>query len=313
MLLSLIVPVYNRPDEIAELLGSLTRQSYRESYEIIIVEDGSTRTCETIIDRYYYQLSNLRYITMLNGGPSRARNRGAQEAMGEYLLILDSDVVLPEGYLSSVAEAIRSTNADAFGGPDAAAPDFDDMQHAISYAMTSWLTTGGIRGGKAQGMEQFKPRSYNMGVRRIIFDSLGGFAEDMRYGEDIDLSLRLIKAGARVHLFAESFVYHKRRIDLVQFFWQVHHSGQARIELERRHPGSTKLVHYLPTVFTIGVVLCLLSIIGTAPLSLYALVLFVDAYSKLSRLKRAAWAVLASFVQLLGYGSGFIRAKFIKR
>lgn len=308
MLLSLIIPVYNRPEEISELLGSLTRQSYREAYEIIIVEDGSTRTCEAVIDRYHYQLNNLKYITIPNGGPSRARNRGAQEAMGEYLLILDSDVVLPEGYLSSVAEGIRRTYADAFGGPDAAAPDFDDMQHAVSYAMTSWLTTGGIRGGN-EGMEQFKPRSFNMGVKRSVFASLGGFAEDMRYGEDIDLSLRLIKSGASVRLFKDAFVYHKRRINLEQFFWQVHHSGQARIELEHRHPNSTKLVHYLPAVFTIGVVLCLLSIVGTAPLSLYALVLFVDAYSRLSSLRRATWAVLASFVQLLGYGSGFIRAK----
>lgn len=307
MLLSIIVPVYNRPDEVRELLDSLTRQLMLD-YEVIIVEDGSTLSCEREVERFRSLLPAVQYLRILNSGPSVARNRGAERASGEYLLILDSDVVLPSGYLEAVQRGIYGTRADAFGGPDAASPDFTPMQQAVNYAMTSWLTTGGIRGGSADAMEQFKPRTFNMGCGRELFLRLGGFAEDMRYGEDIDFSLRLIEAGASVRLFPDAFVYHKRRVDLSKFFMQVHHSGMARIALEARHPGSTRLVHYLPALFTMISALCLLSVVGCAPLLLYALLLLVDAKQRSGRWDVAVRAVPASFVQLWGYGSGFIRA-----
>lgn len=307
MLLSIIVPVYNRPDELRELLASLASQQMLD-YELIVVEDGSTLSSESEIERYRPILPSVQYVYILNGGPSRARNVGAQIAKGEYLLILDSDVVLPQGYLRAVQKGIYRTKADAFGGPDAASPDFSAMQQAVSYAMTSWLTTGGIRGGSAEGMEQFKPRSFNMGCRRELFLGLGGFAEDMRYGEDIDLSLRLIASGASVYLLREAFVYHKRRVDLSKFFMQVYHSGAARIELETRHPGSTKLVHYLPALFTIISALCLLSIVGIGPLMIYGLLILLDAKFGSGRWDVALRAVPASFVQLWGYGTGFIFA-----
>lgn len=307
MLLSIIVPVYNRPDEVRELLDSLTRQLMLD-YEVIIVEDGSTLSCEREVERFRSLLPAVQYLRILNSGPSVARNRGAERASGEYLLILDSDVVLPSGYLEAVQRGIYGTRADAFGGPDAASPDFTPMQQAVNYAMTSWLTTGGIRGGSADAMEQFKPRTFNMGCRRELFLRLGGFAEDMRYGEDIDFSLRLIEAGASVRLFPDAFVYHKRRVDLSKFFMQVHHSGMARIALEARHPGSTRLVHYLPALFTMISALCLLSVVGCAPLLLYALLLLIDAKQRSGRWDVAVRAVPASFVQLWGYGSGFIRA-----
>lgn len=307
MLLSIIVPVYNRPDEVRELLDSLTRQLMLD-YEVIIVEDGSTLSCEREVERFRSLLPAVQYLRIPNSGPSVARNRGAERASGEYLLILDSDVVLPSGYLEAVQRGIYGTRADAFGGPDAASPDFTPMQQAVNYAMTSWLTTGGIRGGSADAMEQFKPRTFNMGCGRELFLRLGGFAEDMRYGEDIDFSLRLIEAGASVRLFPDAFVYHKRRVDLSKFFMQVHHSGMARIALEARHPGSTRLVHYLPALFTMISALCLLSVVGCAPLLLYALLLLVDAKQRSGRWDVAVRAVPASFVQLWGYGSGFIRA-----
>lgn len=301
MLLSIIVPVYNRPDEVSELLESLTKQSMLD-YEVVIVEDGSTITCESVVERYRSALPSVQYLRIANSGPSGARNRGAERSRGDYLLILDSDVVLPDGYLQAVQSGIYDTGADAFGGPDAASPDFSPMQQAVSYAMTSFLTTGGIRGGSADAMEQFKPRTFNMGCRRDLFRRLGGFAEDMRYGEDIDFSLRLVESGAKVRLFPEAFVYHKRRVDLRKFFMQVHHSGMARIALEARHPNSTKIVHYLPAVFT------LLSIIGSPLLCVYALALLLDAKRTSGRWDVAVRAVPASFVQLWGYGSGFIRA-----
>lgn len=308
--LSIIIPVYNRPDELDELLSSLCNQTYyHQDYEIIVIEDGSTLSSEQIVNRYGYTLRNLRYIEIPNGGPSKARNIGAREARGEYLIILDSDVVLPEKYIEEVIRGLERTDADAFGGPDAAAPHFTPMQHAISYAMTSIFTTGGIRGGSAKAMERFKPRTFNMGVRRQLFERLGGFSEDMRYGEDIDFSLRMLKAGAKVELLPEAFVYHKRRVNLEQFFQQVRHSGQARIELEKRHPESLRLVHLLPTAFLIVLLLAIVSTTICYIVVLYALLLFVDACSKTKSIAIALRAVVASFVMLIGYGIGFIEAK----
>lgn len=310
MKLSIIIPVYNRPDEIDDLLSSLSSQThYYKDYEVIVVEDGSTIDCENVVYRHGYNIRDLRYIKVPNGGPSRARNIGAREARGEYLVILDSDVILPEQYIEEVIRGLEHTGADAFGGPDAAAPNFSAMQQAVSYAMTSIFTTGGIRGGSAEAMEQFKPRTFNMGVRRQLFERLGGFSEDMRYGEDIDFSLRMIKAGARVVLLPKAFVYHKRRANLEQFFQQVRHSGQARVELEKHHPGSLKLVHLLPSFFLIVLLLsCVFrSLLGIV--ILYALLLFVDALSKTKSLGIALRAVVASFTMLVGYGLGFIEAK----
>lgn len=307
-LLSIIVPVYNRPHELEELLASLSRQLYR-NYEVIIVEDGSSLPSADVVERYRSSLPHLRYLSVPNGGPSRARNLGAREAEGQYILILDSDVVLPEGYLEAVNRGIATTGADAFGGPDAASPDFSPMQRAVNFAMTSFLTTGGIRGGSASAMEQFKPRTFNMGCRRSLFESLGGFSEDMRYGEDIDFSLRLIATGAKVCLFSEAYVYHKRRVDLSQFFRQVQHSGEARVELEQRHPGTTKLVHLLPAAFTIFCVLALLSVVGSGFLVLYALLIFIAAWADTGDLVVAILSVVTSYVQLTGYGSGYILAK----
>ena len=254
---SIIVPVYNRPDEVDELLASLVEQTEKD-FEVVIVEDGSSKPCKEVCDRYADAL-DLHYYMKPNGGPGQSRNYGVERAKGDYVLILDSDVVLPPGYISSVSEELQREPADAFGGPDCAHPSFTDTQKAISYSMTSFFTTGGIRGSKKKKLDKFYPRSFNMGVRRDVYNKLGGFSK-MRFGEDIDFSIRIFKAGCRCRLFPESWVWHKRRTDFRKFFRQVYNSGIARINLYKKYPESLKLVHLLPMVFTVGVILLVLAV-----------------------------------------------------
>ena len=303
-LYSIIIPVYNRPDELDDLLSSLCKQTYVH-FEVIVVEDGSEIPAKEIVGRYQGRL-DLYYYVISNSGPGMARNHGARQARGEYLLILDSDVVLPSTWLEHIHDSLNHYPVDAFGGPDKAHASFSPIQKAINYAMTSFLTTGGIRGGKKK-LDKFYPRSFNMGIRRDVYERLGGFS-GMRYGEDIDFSIRIMEAGYRTRLFPSAWVYHKRRTDLMQFFRQVRHSGEARIALNRKHPGSLKLVHCLPALFTFSV--CLL-VIGSffcwlflVPLIIYALLLFVDAmFRNKCDLRVGSLSVIASFTQLFGYGS----------
>ena len=236
---SIIVPVFNRPDEVDELLESLTHQSEKD-FEVVIVEDGSQTPCEEVCKRYEHMM-DIHYYYKENSGPGQSRNYGAERAKGEYLLILDSDVVLPEGYLKAVSDELSREPADAFGGPDKAHSSFTDTQKAISYSMTSFFTTGGIRGGKKK-MDKFYPRSFNMGIRRDVYLRLNGFS-NMRFGEDIDFSIRIFKAGCRCRLFPEAWVWHKRRTDFRKFWRQVYNSGIARINLYKKYPESLKLVH----------------------------------------------------------------------
>ena len=241
---SLIIPVYNRPDEVDELLESLTGQTFTD-FETVVVEDGSSRPCRDVVEKYAGCLS-VKYYDKPNSGPGQTRNYGAERSSGEYLIVLDSDCVLPPEYLQAVDDELRREPADAFGGPDRAHESFTDVQKAISYAMTSFFTTGGIRGGKKK-MDKFYPRSFNMGVRAEVYRRLGGFSK-MRFGEDIDFSIRIFKAGCSCRLFPDAWVWHKRRTDMKKFFKQVHNSGIARINLYKKYPESLKLVHLLPMV-----------------------------------------------------------------
>ena len=234
---SFIIPVYNRPNEVDELLQSLKTQTFKD-FEVVVVEDGSNIPCEKVVCSYSSDL-NVHYYNKPNSGPGQTRNYGVERAQGEYVLILDSDVVLPPGYLQAVDDELQQEPCDAFGGPDRAHKDFTPMQKAINYAMTSFFTTGGIRGGKKK-MDKFYPRSFNMGVRREVYEALQGFSK-MRFGEDIDFSTRIFKGGYKCRLFPEAWVWHKRRTDLKKFFKQVHNSGIARINLMKRHPGTLKL------------------------------------------------------------------------
>ena len=321
---SIIVPVFNRPDEVDELLESLSNQTQKD-FEVIIVEDGSVKTCKDVCDKYA-DILVLHYYAKENSGPGQSRNYGAERAKGDYLIILDSDVVLPSGYLTAVDKELTKNPTEAFGGPDAAHPSFTPIQKAISYSMTSFFTTGGIRGGKAK-LDKFYPRSFNMGIRRDVYLKLNGFSK-MRFGEDIDFSYRIVEAGYKPRLFPEAWVWHKRRTDFRKFFRQVYNSGIARINLEKRHPGTMKLVHLLPTVFTVGVIgLILLSAVGRAlmhyvdrdqfywmcfapwiPIILYSLLICIDSCVKNKSLKVGILSVPAAFVQLMGYGFGFIES-----
>ncbi|MDY4955883.1 MAG: glycosyltransferase, partial [Prevotella sp.] len=234
---SFIIPVFNRPDEVDELLDSLTRQTVTD-FEVVVVEDGSQVPCEDICRKYAARL-DIHYYMKPNSGPGQSRNYGVERAKGEYVIILDSDVVVPENYLRAVDEELRRNPADAFGGPDRAADSFTPVQKAISYSMTSFFTTGGIRGGKKK-LDKFYPRSFNMGIRRDVYMQLGGFSK-MRFGEDIDFSIRIFKGGYRCRLFPEAWVWHKRRTDFRKFFRQVYNSGIARINLYKKYPESLKL------------------------------------------------------------------------
>jgi glycosyltransferase involved in cell wall biosynthesis len=308
---SIIVPVYNRPNEAEELLESLTRQKGDIDFEVVIIEDGSSVTCKDVCEKYMDRLK-LSYYLKENSGPAKSRNYGALLAKGEYLIILDSDVVVPEGYLMAVDKALNERQLDAFGGPDKAHSSFSDTQKAISYSMTSFFTTGGIRGGKKK-LDKFYPRSFNMGIRCEVYNALGGFA-DMRFGEDVDFSIRIYKGGYRCGLIPEAWVWHKRRTDFRKFFRQVYNSGMARINLYKRHPESLKIVHLLPMVFAVGVLTLvfgsgvLQSWLPMIPLLLFALLIFSDASLQEKSLKIGLLAVVASYIQLLGYGFGFISA-----
>ena len=306
---SIIVPVYNRPDEVDELLESLTKQTLKD-FEVIIVEDGSIKPCKDVCEKYA-NILDLHYYAKENSGPGQSRNYGAERSNGEWLIILDSDVVLPEGYLEAVEKSLASsTSIESWGGPDAAHPSFTPVQKAISYSMTSFFTTGGIRGGKAK-LDKFYPRSFNMGIRRDVYLKLEGFTK-MRFGEDIDFSYRIVEAGYMPRLFPEAWVWHKRRTDFRKFFRQVYNSGIARINLEKRHPGTMKLVHLLPTVFTLGVIgLLLITLIFTyacVPIILYSAIIFIDSSIKNKSLWVGLLSIPAAFVQLMGYGFGFIES-----
>ena len=362
---SIIVPVFNRPDEVDELLESLCSQTLKDfelrsnsvttrqstdksdsalaapSFEVVIVEDGSEKTCKDVCDKYA-NILDLHYYYKDNSGPGQSRNYGVERAHGEYVIILDSDVVLPEGYLMAINSQLSTLNSQltCWGGPDASHPSFTPVQKAISYSMTSFFTTGGIRGGKKK-LDKFYPRSFNMGIRRDVYQQLGGFSK-MRFGEDIDFSYRIVEAGYQPQLFPDAWVWHKRRTDFRKFFRQVYNSGIARINLTKRHPGTLKLVHLLPAVFTLGVVGCLLLILagaglyvegewldakglrptdnmhqgvgfvfcvlGLFPLLFYSTVIFIDSSIRNRSLWVGLLSIPAAFTQLMGYGFGFIVA-----
>ena len=321
---SIIVPVYNRPDEVDELLQSLSAQQFKD-FEVIIVEDGSQKPCKDVCNKYA-DILDLHYYYKENSGPGQSRNYGAERASGQWLIVLDSDVVLPADYLSAVDTELSATACDAWGGPDAAHPSFTPVQKAISYSMTSFFTTGGIRGGKAK-LDKFYPRSFNMGIRRDVYRELSGFSK-MRFGEDIDFSYRIVEAGYKTRLLPSAWVWHKRRTDFRKFFRQVYNSGIARINLSKRHPGTLKLVHLLPMVFTLGVIgLVLVSAVGRVlmhyddphrwywlcaapwlPILFYSAVIFVDSSLRNRSLRVGLLSIPAAFVQLMGYGFGFLES-----
>jgi len=306
--ISFIIPVYNRPKEVEELLASMANQTIRD-FEVVIVEDGSSSPCKEICQAYQEKL-NLTYFYKENSGPGQSRNYGYEKAMGDYCIFLDSDCVLPPRYFEIIQSELQTNYIDAFGGPDKAHADFSTLQKAINYSMTSFFTTGGIR-GNSEKLDKFYPRSFNMGYSREVFNQTNGFSE-MRLGEDIDMSIRILENGFQTKLIKDAFVYHKRRTSLKQFYKQVHNSGIARISLYKRHPKSLKLVHLAPAVFTLGVLFLLfLSIFSTlflTPIVLHAFVILLDSSIKNKSMTIGLVSIVTSYVQLIGYGLGFISA-----
>ena len=309
---SSIIPVYNRPDEVTELLESLTLQECLD-FEVIIVEDGSQLLCKDVVERYQTRL-NISYFYKGNSGPGLSRNYGAERAKGEYLVFLDSDCIVPPFYTDIVFQACKEHTIDAFGGPDKAHESFTDVQKAINYSMTSFFTTGGIRGSK-QSMEKFHPRSFNMGFSRSVWNATGGFS-GLRFGEDIDMSIRIMEAGFKTCLLPEAYVYHKRRTSFRKFFKQVYNSGMARINLFRLHPHSLKMVHCLPTIFLVGCLFLLMATFLLSPyfgclLLLHAVSFFFDSLLKNKNLRVAFLSIIAAYIQLIAYGLGFLHAVIV--
>ena len=310
--ISIIIPVYNRPEELEELLQSLVGQSDSE-FDVIVVDDGSTEKSETIVDKYKEKLS-IQYIYKENSGPGDSRNFGCQHSMDDFFIFFDSDCIIPPEYIKSLKKELN--DIQAYGGPDREHSSFTPIQKGISYSMTSFFTTGGIRGNK-KSIEKFHPRSFNMGYSREVYKKTGGFSK-LRFGEDIDLSIRIVENGFKTILIPECFVYHKRRTNFKKFFKQIFNSGIARINLYKRHPKSLKLVHFFPAAFVVYQLLSIPHAIYWGeiwvlyPTFLYLVLILLDATIKAKNPWIGVISVWASIVQLFGYGLGFIKG-FIKR
>ena len=312
MFFSFIIPVYNRPDEVDELLNSLQKQTYKNDFEVVIIEDGSTLPCLEMVDKYKSFL-NISYFFKENSGPGASRNYGMQRALGNYFIILDSDCVLPETYLQNVYQSLSKSYIDCFGGPDAALDTFSPTQKAINFAMTSVATTGGIRGASEQ-IEKFQPRSFNMGISKTAFEKSEGFGK-IHPGEDPDLSIRLWKLGFKTSLLSSAFVYHKRRINWKKFKLQVSKFGKARPILNQWHPEYAKITYWFPSVFIVGLVLSIIfALFGFLPFiylySVYFLMVFMLSAIQNKSFYIALLSIVAVFIQFWGYGFGFLESFF---
>jgi glycosyltransferase involved in cell wall biosynthesis len=316
MFFSIIIPLYNRPQEIDELLYTLTKQTYLQ-FEVLVIEDGSVKDAKNIVDKYA-NLLDVKYFVKSNSGQGFSRNFGFERAKGDFFVIFDSDCLIPADYLETVSAYLYAHKLDAFGGPDAAHESFTPVQKAISYAMTSPFTTGGIRGNKKH-VGQFHPRSFNMGVSREVWESVGGFILT-RLGEDIEYSIRIHEAGFRIGLIPDAKVYHKRRTSFLQFYKQVHFFGRARINIYKHFPAELKLVHFFPAVFTCGIMFTILINLFYWPLAFVCnflvlacfMLIFFHSWQVNRSLKVAFLSIIAAFIQLTGYGLGFMQ-DFIKR
>lgn len=310
MFYSVIIPVYNRPEEVRELLQSLSGQTYTR-FEVLIIEDGSENTCKHIVESFTDRL-DIHYYYKENSGQGFSRNYGFEKAKGEFLIVFDSDCLVPSHYFETVTDYLNVHQLDAYGGPDRAHPDFTPMQTAISYSMTSPLTTGGIRGGKRH-VGTFHPRSFNMGISKEVYEKTGGY-RITRMGEDIEFSIRIIEHGFKTGLVPGAFVYHKRRTSLSQFFKQLHFFGRARINISRFYPDEIKWVHFLPSLFTLGIPLYAslpfwlpdLFPILTGFVVAWLGAIFTDSTTHNRNWKVGLLSVATSVTQLLGYGIGFL-------
>jgi glycosyltransferase involved in cell wall biosynthesis len=316
MYFSIIIPLYNRPQEIKELLETLVVQTYKQ-FEVLVIEDGSADDAAEIVKNFSDDL-DIKYFVKTNSGQGFTRNFGFERAKGDYFIVFDSDCLIPENYLQIVNDSLSKNYLDAYGGPDDAHPSFTPIQKAISYAMTSPFTTGGTRGNK-KGIGQFHPRSFNMGVSRGVWEKAGGFIIT-RLGEDIEFSIRIHSMGFKIGLIPEAKVYHKRRTDFLKFYKQLHFFGRARINVYKFFPKGLKLVHFFPAFFTLCLIFTLVANIFTWPISalcnfllaVYILLIFFHSWIKNKSAKIALLSIIASFTLLIAYGLGFMQ-DFCKR
>ena len=312
MFFSLIIPVYNRPDDVDELLESLSQQVFNKDFEVVIVEDGSTIPCQTVVEKYNSKL-NISYYFKSNSGPGDSRNFGMKKAKGDYFLIFDSDCIIPKQYLLEVEKELQSKYVDCFGGPDKALDSFSDIQKAINFAMTSFITTGGIRGG-SEKIDKFQPRSFNMGISKIAFEASNGFG-NIHPGEDPDLSIRLWNLGFETRLFTQAYVYHKRRIDWDKFSMQVSKFGKARPILNRWYPKHTKLTFYFPSLFIIGLSFSIVLLIygfnwAIRLYVMYFIAVLILATIQYKSIKIGFLSIIAVWKQFYGYGTGFLKSYY---
>jgi glycosyltransferase involved in cell wall biosynthesis len=311
MFFSIIIPLYNRPQEIKELLETLTLQTYKQ-FEVLVIEDGSVHDAETIVNSFTDRL-NVRYFKKPNEGQGFTRNYGFERAKGDYFIIFDSDCLIPADYLEIVNNSLATNYLDAYGGPDGAHASFTPTQKAISYSMTSPFTTGGIRGNK-KAIGQFHPRSFNMGVSRQVWEKAGGFIIT-RLGEDIEYSIRIHSLGFKIGLIPDAIVYHKRRTNFLQFYKQLHFFGRARINIYKFFPEQLKLVHFFPAAFTLFILVTIvfnllnwqIAQLGNFILALIILLIFFHAWWKNKSAKIAFLSIIAAFTQLIAYGLGFMQ------
>lgn len=312
-LFSIIIPVYDRPKEIEELLDTALRVKNIDKCEIVIIEDGSKNTCRHIVAEFKDKL-NISYYFKPNSGPGDSRNYGMQQAQANYFIILDSDVLLPEDYIKNIQKNLKDKYVDCFGGPDRAHKSFSVVQKAINYSMTSLLTTGGIRGKKEQ-KKNFQPRSFNMGLSKKAFLASSGFS-NIHPGEDPDLALRLKDKGFKTALFSQCYVYHKRRINWEGFAKQVYKFGLVRPILNSWHPESKSLAFYFPTLFCLGFLLALFLLffnfiwLGLIYV-LYFVLIFTDVLRIEKSLKISLFALLAVLIQFSCYGYAFLKSSIL--
>lgn len=310
MFFSIIIPIYNRPEEIDELLKSLTSQTYDKPYEIVIVEDGSSITCEHIVDNYKNQLT-ISYYFKPNSGPGDSRNFGMRKAQGDYFIIFDSDCLIPSQYLTEVDKYLNNNSVHCFGGPDAAHESFSDIQKAINHTMTSFLTTGGVRGG-SEKIDKFQPRSFNMGLSKEAFAVTNGFGK-IHPGEDPDLSIRLWELGYETALIPNAFVYHKRRIDFNKFYKQVNKFGKARPILDFWYPKYSKITYWFPVCYVfqlfLSIVLLLFGIKFMLIINLlYLFLIAIEAIMINKNIKIGLLTIFTTLIQFFGYAKGFVKS-----
>jgi len=307
---SLIIPIFNRPNEAEEILASLAEQDDND-FEIVLVEDGSTLRCDTVAEKYSNKL-NIKYHYKDNSGPGDSRNFGCRVATGNYFIILDSDCIIPPFYISSVRKNLAENYVDAWGGPDSAHESFTLLQKGINYSMTSIFTTGGIRGG-SEKLSKFQPRSFNMGISKEVFEKTGGFGT-VHPGEDPDLTFRIWKAGYKTTLFSNVPVFHKRRIDWGKFSKQMYKFGVVRVFLNKWHPGSGKITYWFPLAFSSGLIFSFAIAYWFPWLLLfyafYLTLIFIDATAKAKCIRVAAFAIIAVFIQFFSYGWGFLKSQY---